>query len=380
MDFEVDVIRTFVEPVKLRDGTLLGLDWKTLHGMVSTDSGRTWRDSGPLRDASGRVLEGSGKSNGYVVHILRLKTGEIAVKYDVGHSRYDLGGSPRSTSYFTRSADEGQTWSAPVQITPTGTPSHTSWVVEMADGRLVLPNEYAYSQPGEDKRPKFAICTSFNSVDGGRTWQESRDAIWLQNDDGTVLDYCEIPTATETPSGGMLMLARTRYQRMGESHSADGGHAWSPMRLNGLVSSCAEIFLDRVPGSSDIYCIWNQATAEEVAKGYYRARLTSAISRNGGVTWESFRTVAASPGMEEVARIQPAGTPVYTPVPGAVPTEQEMVAPEFHMNRAPRAKVIDGTLYVAYTHRRYRYVNGKQTKLHDAVKLRAVPVEWLWGK
>ena len=148
------------------------------------------------------------------------------------------------------------------------------------------------------------------------------------------------------------------------------------MKLTRLLSSNSEIFLQRLPVTGELLCVWNQASKREIETGYYRARLTSAISRDNGTTWKNFRTVAMSPGQTRVTRI-PAGDPVgYLKTPRAIPGESEMLGEEFHMNRAPRVRVIGESAYLVYTHRRYRYVGGELKRTVNEMRLRVFPVSW----
>ena len=61
---------------------------------------------------------------------------------------------------------------------------------------------------------------------------------------------------------------RTKYQRIAETTSDDGGQTWSPVRLNDLVSSNAEMYLARIPSTGDLLCVWNQATTREIETGF----------------------------------------------------------------------------------------------------------------
>ena len=61
-----------------------------------------------------------------------------------------------------------------------------------------------------------------------------------------------------------------------------------------------------------------------------------------------------------------------------VPTEEEMLAEEFHMNRAPRIHFIGQRAYVRYTHRRYKYVDGKRERVVNQTRLRSIPTDWFY--
>ena len=349
-----------------------------MSALFSSDGGQTWERSGPLLNRRGDPVVGEEFTRAYIVNLLRLKSGEIALKFEVQQEGPDDLASPRIVAYFTKSTDEGASWSDPVRITPLETPSNATWLVETSEGNLVLPNEYAYSQPGDGRRTKMSICTVFTSADGGQSWQESQDGLWLDDNKGEVKGLCEVPVVAETVEGRLIIFMRTKYQRIAETTSDDGGQTWSPVRLNDLVSSNAEMYLARIPSTGDLLCVWNQATTREIETGFYRARLTAAVSTDNGATWGHFRTLADSPGQAQVGRIEDAG-PSYLQTPAPVPPEEHMVDDEFHMNRAPRVSFIGDDVYVGYTHRRYRYVGGERVREHDGVRLRVLPVEWFYA-
>ncbi len=194
-----------------------------MSALFSSDGGQTWERSGPLLNRRGDPVVGEEFTRAYIVNLLRLKSGEIALKFEVQQEGPDDLASPRIVAYFTKSTDEGASWSDPVRITPLETPSNATWLVETSEGNLVLPNEYAYSQPGDGRRTKMSICTVFTSADGGQSWQESQDGLWLDDNKGEVKGLCEVPVVAETVEGRLIIFMRTKYQRIAETTSDDGG-------------------------------------------------------------------------------------------------------------------------------------------------------------
>ena len=71
----------------------------------------------------------------------------------------------------------------------------------------------------------------------------------------------------QTTSGRLLMFMRTEMQRIAQSYSIDGGVHWEQGALNELVSSRSEIWLDRMPGSGDLLCVWNPGERRGDAHG-----------------------------------------------------------------------------------------------------------------
>ena len=143
------------------------------------------------------------------------------------------------------------------------------------------------------------------------------------------------------------------------------------------------MLLLRLPGTADLLCIWNQASAEEIRTGFYRSRLSSAISRTSGQTWECFRTLAASDGIESAARIEP-GPAEWLVSSGAVQHDPNLIPPQgFRSVRAPRASVEGGTVFLVFDDRLYgRDASSPRgwKHLYMRHRLRAVPVAWFYGQ
>ncbi len=64
----------------------------------------------------------------------------------------------------------------------------------------------------------------------------------------------------------------------------------------------------------------------------------------------------------------------------AIPTEEKMLAEEFHMNRAPRIQFVGRQAFVRYTHRRYKYVDGKFKRFRNQTRLRVIPTDWFYER
>ena len=241
----------------------------------------------------------------------------------------------------------------------------------------MLANEYWYTQPGDRG---LGVCSAFYSDDRGQTWRESGERLWVWEKGGVSQGSAEVPCIVEASDGRLLMFMRTYYQRIAQSESHDGGKTWSGVKLNNLASGNSEIYLARIPPTDDLLCIWNQASAEEIKTGFYRARLTAALSKDNGKSWQNFRTFAASPGQQKVGRITPTDPPGFLRTPMAVPTKELMRADEFHMNRAPRIAFVGDRTYVTYTHRKYRYEGSKRKAIENSRKLRVLPTAWFYGE
>ena len=367
---EIEVGLDFVGPVKLKDGQFFALT-RGQAAMYSSDGGRTWPDTATPVDQEGRPLRGRPFS------LIRLQSGALAVTYWRRRSAQEPGLGAESM-YFTKSMDEGTTWSTPVRVNWPGSPAYAQWLIQTKTGRLVLANEYWYEHKGSDTG--LGICTAYYSDDEGKTWAESADSIILRKG-RALFDSLQVPCISETADGRLLMFMRNEVGRIAQSYSEDGGQHWTAASLNDLVSSNSEIWLSQIPGTGDLLCVWNQASTQEVKTGYYRARLTSAISKDSGATWEHFRTLAMSPGQKRITRIANPSPPAHLSSPGAVPPK-ELTAPEgFHMNTFPRVKFIGDKAYLVYNHRVYKYPEGstRWKREYNSRRLRVIPIAWFYG-
>jgi hypothetical protein len=58
-----------------------------------------------------------------------------------------------------------------------------------------------------------------------------------------------------------------------------------------LASSYSPCRIRRIPKTGDLLLFWNQVSGDEIRAGYRRGRLSTAISKDDGKTWQHFRTV-----------------------------------------------------------------------------------------
>ena len=201
------------------------------------------------------------------------------------------------------------------------------------------------------------LCTTYYSDDEGDSWAESVDSVFVGEEDrGARAAFVEAPCIAETDDGRLLMFMRTEMQRIAQSYSCDGGVHWQQGKFNDLVSSRSEIWLDRMPASGDLLCVWNQVSAEETRSGFYRSRLSAAVSKDSGSSWTHFRTlVQTEAGMAQLDRIPANGHPALVLSSGVCP-ERGPYPPGGHRTiRHPRVKFIDDRVYLRYDDRRYTH-------------------------
>ena len=371
--FEVEIPTGFVGPIRLLDGRMLGLDGK-LNLLHSSDDGRTWDQSSPLPDPADTALVGE---TFQPMSLIRLASGAIAVNY--WQRLAQPVGIREVRTLFRKTEDEGLTWSEPVLVTWPGTPSYPTYMIQTGDGRLIMPNEYAF---GQDTRQfphnSMKLCTAFYSDDEGVSWSESADTVFVcEQDRGAYASFVEAPCIAETNDGRLLMFMRTEMQRIAQSYSSDGGVHWEQGEFNDLVSSRSEIWIDRLPDSGDLLCVWNQVSAEETLSGFYRSRLSSAVSKDCGASWQHFRTIVQTESMDDVGRIPAVEPPTFLISSGVSPDSGPYPASGHRTVRHPRVRFIDDRAYLRYDDRRYDRPTAKGS--YYGAKLRALPISWFYG-
>ncbi len=282
---------------------------------VSTDGGRTWGE--PV------VLDCQIGAGG----VIRLQSGALGM--------YGTKGRERGVSYFCSSPDEGKSWTEPVPI-----PSYPNWypmyhsLIQLKSGRLLISGYWSALSPNPPdtwpygrgnwglwkghilfmeghRGPAIAAGLVYHSDDEGQTWGECNGGLFgwfdergVPNGQGGITLVAE-PTSAETEDGRVLLFGRSRTGRVVHSYSLDGGVTWQSILPTELASSQSPPMLVRIPQTGDLLCVWNQESGEEIRRGFHRGRLSAALSRDSGLTWENFKTLELREGMADVARITP---------------------------------------------------------------------------
>jgi len=302
-----------------KDGRLMCFrgNWSVQY---SSDGGRTWTSSTSLDVPAKR---------GSVSSVVRLKSGKLglfAVASNDGQHAQNRNFVIDSLNWYI-SDDEGKTWSKPVHMNASGqlgVPYHDT-VIQTKSGRIIVPVRY-FNQGhkgmykttgsygvirGQRKKieghahwPEMDVAFVYYSDDDGQTWWRSdrEIVVWKDKGYGGMWPVDE-PNVIELKDGRILMFARTSLGRIYQVHSPDGGNRWGfpePTRLACSYSPCR---LRRIPKTGDLICVWNQVSAEEIRKGFRRGRLSAAISKDDGKTWQNFKTIALA-GLPAVGRVE----------------------------------------------------------------------------
>lgn len=316
-------------------GGAISLDWSLVeraHGELLMAAGKYYRLSKDGGSTWSKPEEWSCPVN--VATLLRLKSGTLAA---FGYRGKNIGGFEGQISL---SLDDGKTWSPayPVPLVA-GTNSMPNELIQLSSGRLLLPapvnffcthpdlmpekdetpgawgtwRGLRYMTESEGHVPMALVTVVYYSDDEGKTWHSfRRDKVlmgWF-DEQGVPngkqgVSYCDEPYAAETANGEVLLFARSQMGRIVYGRSRNQGEDWTAIRPTALASSNSPAFLKRIPKTGDLLCVWNQVSREEIRRGYRRGRLTAAVSKDGGKTWENFKTLELSEGLQDVARIPP---------------------------------------------------------------------------
>ena len=208
--------------------------------------------------------------------------------------------------WYARSDDEGQTFSAPRDITQTCARFRDDypWVViapgpghgvHMSSGRLVFPVWLSDGTgPSGDKRGRAAhrpsIVGTVYSDDGGETWERGEVIAWTDDD----YKFPSETSMVELTDGSLLVNMRSEsreYLRL-QSVSRDGATGWSkPRFVPELFEPVCFGAMCPVPGRPGALAFVNPDSRDNKAIGWslhkarIRENLTVYLSTDDGTTW-----------------------------------------------------------------------------------------------
>ena len=278
--------------IRLKDGRLLHMVSRHMQGtggsdfwpaiiaqMYSSDNGITWTKPTVVFSHSKGVRTCMQPS------LVRLSNGELGVAY----SKYD---SPQSAvKVFRYSKDEGNTWSSEILMSPSDgyfSGAHHRALV-LSGGRIIFP---LHTKIGNEKDGPIKIFTRITySDDQGRTWKMSQQVVGTndvassyQNNKGRAAVFAEA-TVAELPDGDVVMLARTIAGYLYYTVSKDKGITWADTRPTNLVSPASSLNLVKLPDSNHLMVVWQSCCMVGEKGAGKRLSLSSAISEDGGKTW-----------------------------------------------------------------------------------------------
>jgi hypothetical protein len=186
---------------------------------------------------------------------------------------------------------------------------------------------------------------------------------------------CEEPTVVELKDGRLLMHLRTELGRIYRSFSKDQGLSWTRPEAMQIAASCTPHMIRRIPSTGDLLMVWNQVSRQEITTGLHRHRLSCAISKDEGQTWENFKnleslddaTVVTPPPAWETRAVWPYESyGYYQPSPGL---RRYHRAPGILRICYPTIAFTGNEVAIAYD------IGGGVLK-GTGCRLRVIPVEW----
>ena len=232
--------------VKAANGDLLALfnsgkdAWpgSAAYLMRSTDDGQTW--TGPRKLIAPVRQGGAIHTN---VGLTRLKNGTLVLPFGDFRIRGESRGFPQprhgghefGTTAVLISRDHGHTWSdwIPANAGLPWSAPHGQ-LVEMRDGRILLPLWMSEKPTGPQDFGKDAFAGYVTSRDGGLTWKQFQK----------IGPFGEISLVL-LPDGETLLGALKQHPSR-ETHvirSSDGGRTWTPPRRVGFQGKNAVLVL-----------------------------------------------------------------------------------------------------------------------------------------
>lgn len=297
-------------------------DWGEIevHLRRSTDGGMSWETPqriahrGPRIEGNPRNPEAGQREQtvNNPVAIVDRTSGEIAFLYCINYAR----------CFSIRSADDGVTWSDPVEITATFEPfrKRYDWKViatgpghgiQLRSGRMVVPIWLAYGKTG-DHAPSAA--GTIYSDDAGRTWQAGEIAVpnegELGNPNETML--------AELSDGRVMLISRSvsKPNRKLITIGPDGASGWEPSHFHDQlwepICMASVIAHPAQPGTllfSNPHRLAIDKNGQEIPAGRgKRENLTIKLSRDDGRTWPRQRTLEPGPSAYSDLAVLPDGT------------------------------------------------------------------------
>ena len=146
-----------------------------------------------------------------------------------------------------------------------------------------------------------------------------------------------------------------------------------------LASSYSPARIGRIPSTGDLLLVWNQLSREEIRKGFRRSRLSCAVSRDEGKSWEHFKNLEAIADLAETDYVPP--DPDLSPV--CANEELGLLPEDFASFHYPRLAFLGKVVFVSYlTHRFAMSTDADSMPVARSVsgsRLRILPVDWFYG-
>lgn len=301
-------------------------DWDDIRILLrrSTDDGRTW--SAPRSIAN---VAGPKPKNPFALRMKNVDPNDVTYNNPVLIADRDgtvhmLFCLEYMRCFYQRSADDGLSWSQPVEITSTFEafrakydwkvlatgPNHS---IQLKTGRLIVPVWLSTGTGGNAHRP--SVTATIYSDDRGATWHAGDIAVpctdeWI-NPNETV--------AVELNDGRVMLNVRSesKAHRRLVVTSADGASGWSTPKFDQalLEPICMAGLVRYQHDGKSLLVFSNPHNLEggrggepEPGKSRARKKVSIKLSRDEGHTWPVNRTLEAGPSMYSDLAVTRAGT------------------------------------------------------------------------
>ena len=229
-----------------------------LYGMISKDNGESFCE--PFLVIS---RESVGADNIMSVSLMRMANGDIGLFYLQKHTTEVF-----CLPYFTRSSDEGKTWSAHIKcVNEDGYyVLNNDRVIRLESGRLLMPLAKHPSGKTPEGKSWFGEgrVYIFASDDDGYTWNPLAEniclpfAIWNDNNTGNLNAYSSAmePGLVQLENGLIWCYIRTTVGRQYEMFSEDDGNTWSIPMPSRFTSPSSPLCAKKI-SENRILVAWN---------------------------------------------------------------------------------------------------------------------------
>lgn len=275
-------------------------DWGQIDLLIrrSTDNGQTWSEPAPVGKLPADVQKNEvalaqklGEPGKFTMNnpvAIADRDGTVHFLYCIEYAR----------CFYMRSADDGATFSEPVEITSTFAkfkddydwkvlatgPAHG---IQTKAGRLVVPVWLSTGTGGHAHRPS-AVSTIY-SDDQGRTWQ--RGEIVTQH--GKQVINPSETIVVELADGRVMLNIRTESKEQCRliAVSADGATKWSEPKFDEALFE--PVCMASIVRADDRHLVYAHPNSSAIGKkpGRDRKNLTIRVSEDDGQTWKHSRVL-----------------------------------------------------------------------------------------